>query len=480
MAVIRRGIRNAFRNTIRSVSITLILALSIALALVMLLSMKAAESQVDDVKTQIGNTVTVTPAGQRGFAGGGDPLTQTEVDVIESTNHVETVTTSLTAQLSTEGSTSNSPFGSADPNATTNLVTATNSEDLAQAGGGGGFPAGASFSLPIVLTGTNDPLSTEVSGVNSLTLTSGDTIDGGSSDNVALVGEDLATANNLTVGSTFTVYAQTLTVSGIYTSGNTFADGGVIVPLATLQNLSGQPGAVSSVAVTVDSISNLDSTVNALQTDLGSKADVVSDQTNAEDTIASLDNVKTIALYSLIGALVAGSIIIFLSMLMIVRERRREIGVLKAIGSSNRRVTFQFVVEALTLTIAGAVLGVLAGIALSNPVLDVLVNNSSDATAQVAAPFGNGQGFQGGGDGGGANFTPPSDGDGQAARIGIGRGLGGGVTQFDDALGSVSATVGFDIVGYGLMAALMIAILGAALPSWSIAKIRPAEVMRFE
>ena len=35
---------------------------------------------------------------------------------------------------------------------------------------------------------------------------------------------------------------------------------------------------------------------------------------------------------------VAGAIIIFLTMMMIVRERRREIGVLKAIGASNVNV----------------------------------------------------------------------------------------------------------------------------------------------
>ena len=56
MSVTTRGVKNAFRNTIRSISITAILALTIALALVMLLSLKAVQARIDDVKASVGNT----------------------------------------------------------------------------------------------------------------------------------------------------------------------------------------------------------------------------------------------------------------------------------------------------------------------------------------------------------------------------------------------------------------------------------------
>ncbi len=195
---------------------------------------------------------------------------------------------------------------------------------------------------------------------------------------MALVGKDLATKNNLSVGSTFTAYGQTITVKGIYETGNTFTDAGVIMPLPALQKLSSQDGDITSAIVTVDSVDHLDATVSALEKKLGDAADVVSDASASADTLSSLDNVKTIATYSLVGALVAGSVIIFLSMLMIVRERRREIGVLKAIGSSNAKISWQFVSEALTLTGMAAVVGVVAGVILSNPVLDALVSSSSN------------------------------------------------------------------------------------------------------
>ena len=172
---------------------------------------------------------------------------------------------------------------------------------------------------------------------------------------------------------------------------------------------------------------------------------------------------KSVASYRLVGALVAGSVIIFLSMLMIVRERRREIGVLKAIGSSNAKISWQFVSEALTLTGMAAVVGVVAGVILSNPVLDALVSSSSNT--------GNGPTFSAGPGGG------PGGGGGP---VRIGGGITRGFTQFGDVLSNVQAHVGFSILLYGLLAAVLIAVIGTAFPSWLIAKIRPAEVMRTE
>ena len=479
MGVIIRGIKNAFRNSIRTVSITLILALSIALALVMLLSMKAAESQIKTVKSELGNTITVTPAGARGFAGGGTPLTTANVTTIQSTAHVTGVAATIGDRVSTTGTNSFGGRGGNDnSNATTNLTSAIDPGQLGQRFGAAGGQVPANFSLPITVTGTTAPLSSRISGVTSLKLTAGATIDGNGTTNVALVGKDLATKNSLKVGSTFTAYGQTITVSGIYTSGNTFSDGGIIMPLATVQTLSGQPGAITSVLANVDSIGNVNGTASKLQKELGSTADVVSDQTNANDTISSLDNVKTIATYSLVGALVAGAIIIFLSMLMIVRERRREIGVLKAIGGSNSKISFQFITEALTLTLMAGIIGVLGGIVLSNPVLDALVTNSSSTSNATAAVFGPGGGRFGGGGGGGGAARQAAGG---APRIRVGAGgLGRGVTQFGNALNNVHAVIGFNILLYGLLAAALIAIVGAALPAWFISKIRPAEVMRTE
>jgi putative ABC transport system permease protein len=471
MSVAGRGFKNAFRNSIRTVSIVAILALVIALALVMLLSLKAVQAKIDSVKSSIGNTITVSPAGARDFQGGGNPLVTSDVTAMKSAPNVVGVTATLRDRLRTEGSTGG--FGNdANSNAVTNLTSPITPGTLGQqndgGGGGNGFAPPANFTLPISVTGTTDPSSTAVSGVNSIKLVSGTGFGPTSSANVALVGKDLASKNALSVGSVFQGYGQDITVTGVYSTNNTFTDAGVLMPLTTVQTLSGRPNEVTTVIVTVDSVDHLDSTVAALQKSLGSKADVVAGTTDTADTLASLDSIKTVATYSLVGALVAGAVIIFLSMLMIVRERRREIGVLKAIGSSNRKISFQFMTEALTLTGMAAIVGVLLGIVLSNPVLDALVSSNS-TTSSAAGGFG-GRGFGGRGFGGGA---------GPVVRFNAG-GFGRGVTQFGNALSNLHTVVGFDVLLYGVLAALVIAIVGTSIPAWLTAKVRPAEVMRTE
>ncbi len=462
MGVMSRGIRDAFRNGARTLSIILILALSIAMSLVMLLALKTVDAKINSVKSSIGNTISVSPAGLRGFEGSGTLLTTQDATETKALAHVTSVVETLTGRLTTIGSNSSSFFGGQSNNSS-NAQTSLSAPPRQEPSGGnsngrrfvinGQFVPGGSFSMPITALGINDFSDLSALNASSFTIISGVKIDPTSSGDAAMVGKSLASENNLSVGKTFTAYGKTITVDGIFDAGNTFANDMIILPLSTEQNLSGNTGQIDSMIVTVDSVDNLSSVAAAITDKLGSSSvDVTTSQDQINSAVTSLQNIKTISTYSLIGSLVAGSMIILLTMVMIVRERRREIGVLKAIGGSNIKIVAQFVSEALCLTLVSSVIGMILGMAFSNPVLQALVNNNSSPE-----------------NGGMRNF---------------GGGPGGAILRFSNGAGSalrnIHAVVGWDIILYGLLAAIIVAIIGSAIPSFLISKVQPAEVMRAE
>ena len=375
-------------------------------------------------------------------------LTTSDLDKVKKLDHVFSVAENLSGRLTTEGATAMvGPGGQSDSNATTSLKSAVNLNSVNKKDGdgpkimiNGSSTLPSNFSLPVSVLGTTDPTRPNN---RDVTIKSGKAIDGSKDANQAMISTAMATKNNLKVGSTFTAYGETLTVAAIFDSGTQAGNDVVVVSLATLQRLSNQSGVISSAIATVDSADNLSSVTSAVTAALGSDADVQSAQEEAENTIKPLKNIQTISMYSLIGAVVAGSVIILLTMIMIVRERRREIGVVKAIGASNISIMAQFMIEAITLTALGSVIGIAAGMLAGSPITKLLVDNSTSSSG----------GMQGG----------------PGAFRAIGRGVG-----------NITTNVGWDIILYGLGAAILIAVIGSSIASFFIAKVRPAEVMRAE
>jgi putative ABC transport system permease protein len=455
----------------RSVGVIVILAVAIALSISMLIARDAVTTKINSVRASTGNTITVSPKGFFGFSGGGTPLTTAEVNDLLDLKNVTSVQESLSEELQSSQTSLKLPTPSGSLGGRFGNFGGGSSSSSGTGGSTGSGSSGTTFTIPVRIIGTNSPGNALVGGANgggTEKLTSGTSFSPTSKANVAVVGATLASKNKLKVGSTFTAYGKTITVVGIYNSGSTFADSDVLMPLASLQTLASASGQVTAATVVVNNVNNVTSVTKAINAKIGSKADVTSTEATTEAALAPLNSVKTISTYTLLGAVIGAAIILLLSMLMIVRERRREVGVLKALGAPNRSIIGQFIAESTTFTVLGAVVGFVVGAALSSPIASALVSSEGSTTPTSGFVRGAG-GFRGGGSG----FTPPS-----------GNGFGGGggfhATSVSNTLTTLHTSVGWSTLTYAFVFAIIIAALGSTVAAATIVRIRPAEVLRSE
>ena len=267
----------------------------------------------------------------------------------------------------------------------------------------------------------------------------------------ALLGTTLAEKNGLAVGSTFTIKDQSFTVAGLFDAGTAFGNNALYLTLPAAQTLAELPGELSTMIVTVDSMENVDAAKTALQEALGTDAaDVSQGQRNLETAVSSLGSVKNISFIAFVAALATAGLIILLIMVMLVRERRREIGVLKAIGARNRTIGLQFVLEALVLVALGSAVGAAVASFASGGIASALIS-SNTATATVAGQRGV-PGVPGGMPGGFPGAPGGIPGEGPL----------GGASQL---LTSVTASASPGVIAAGIAAVFGVAIIGALVPA---------------
>ncbi len=187
------------------------------------------------------------------------------------------------------------------------------------------------------------------------------------------------------VGRTFRVGNQSFEVVGVYKHPpNLFAslgDSRVFVPFNTAQKylmkdirflsfndliwitIVAKP--VISMTHAIDQVTARMRTLRGLGPADENNFDVVT-----QESMMELWNQLTAVLFTVMFALssvglMVGGIGVIAVMVVSVTERTREIGIRKAIGATRRDIMWQFLVEAVTLTIVGGALGLIAGAAIA-------------------------------------------------------------------------------------------------------------------
>ena len=235
----------------------------------------------------------------------------------------------------------------------------------------------------------------ETNDINTLvTLTEG-TLPRGASN--VIVGETFAEDNDLRIGSRITMLSSTgeettcrvvgiMKNTGIMTLG--FAtDNAIVGSIECYTSIVGSNhNLYDEVIVRAYDSTQLDAMDDAIEKKMNGKADKDSDNTvsiiNSYEIMELFDDIMSMAsifttIISGISLLVAAVAIVNV-MLMSVKERTREVGILRSIGTFKNQILQMFLYEAGLIGLIGAIIGTILAL-IASPILLIAMNGSAEA-----------------------------------------------------------------------------------------------------
>lgn len=147
------------------------------------------------------------------------------------------------------------------------------------------------------------------------------------------------------------VEGETFVVKGIYETGNDLGENHVFLPIESLRRLFNPGNNLSRIFVTVDKLRNVETVARELKSI--QEADIVT--TPGAVSVASqyVAKIAVTSKYAFLLTLISGAALVTFTMILSLKERVAEVGILKAIGAPNREVTGQFIGESIGMTFLG-------------------------------------------------------------------------------------------------------------------------------
>ena len=235
----------------------------------------------------------------------------------------------------------------------------------------------------------------QATALHSYQVRDGRFLDAGDSDS-AVISRSLAELVGLGVGDTLTLPTPTgetsLTIVGLLPPMAQLGNEEVLVTLPQAQAMLDMPGLINTVEANFGAVDDDERAVieGAILAELGDTFQLGGLSANSE-LLANMGVAQ--AIFSLLGvlALLMGGFIIFNTFRTVVAERRRDIGMLRALGAGRRTILGTFMTEGLIQGVVGTAVGLLAGyglgllgVAALRPMLGDMMN--VELGAPVASP----------------------------------------------------------------------------------------------
>jgi putative ABC transport system permease protein len=511
MRAIKRGLRSFVRHPLSNLVVVLLLFVCLTFSLSMLAVKLAADAQVEEVKSSVGNYAELRVSSEYQMQlfseqRGQDPAKRrAEARKMSEEELLAERTRTLVPEAVTDDFSLQPQVISYDKVLEARIslegITGTELEtmfSLRERAGGG---ASSSNAVTFEFEGNTNGASASDFLLGNKKLVEGSFYtyqDHLNANPVVLAEKNLAEENGLSVGDTITAAItgaegrnskMNLTIIGIYETveaetregaqnpqafnpaGNRF-----FAPLSVVQALNGTPGYVELGYYYLDSADSSAAVQAAFQEMVveglegGDKYELATDHADFESISDPLQKTGRASAIGLAGALGACALIIILAMAIIVGGRTKELGVLKAIGATDRQVLVQYAAEVLCLCLVAIVLAAGASAFISRRMGNWLLQGQGNAgNAAVAEQAG----FPGG-----AGMPTPT-------RRGISENLYKEGGRFSSASGNTQG-VELDVIyrgsmlAYGVLILLGISLLGMTVPVVWISRLRPARVLAME
>ena len=340
MGAIRRGLKNPFRTKVRTAVVLLLLSVVIGLFAVMVQAALQTQEQLESLQAHLRTLIELREAGAFGTGGfggdkpvGAEQFSLTTLEMVKQIPNAKHIT-------KIEEYVHIPQMDATKQNAYAMII---------------GLRPGA----PMRAIGEVDYENAKI--IAGRGLREKDT-----NENVAVVGRLYAKervgiggeiAESALDGKKITLNGEPLQIVGIYATGNDFGDNHVFVPLETFRRIFKPGDKLSKIRVTVDSVANVEAVAADLKRIPGVDAVTAAEQVSTAKT--TLGGMTATTLYGSVLLFIIGGVLVVFVMVLVTRERIREIGTLKALGASNLEIAKQFLAEISALILIAGIGAVL-------------------------------------------------------------------------------------------------------------------------